>query len=404
MSWIYGGGGASKNETSKTTLDGVDEEDVYTASLPPTVPVVKETIDSITSLAVKQRMFLVDHANSVKLELVKESSESLAEKTGSWALNGFPIEDHDAVDIVRTCPDLLSNLTYSDYQSSTTLWTRIASWLRFSDTNSKRLNVVEDLGYVLSIAETVEVAGHLLASVSYALTEDAPSSGRPLRRELAYELVSSKHRGNSHSMYLIADLLHESQRIGHARTANTLRVASSLYIYEPLVLGGVQGVGVNVSGDDTVRDVPTADVDSGELKNLLSSKGHFVASATSDFVLDPELAISSERAAKIACSSADKLVSNSNASLASFFENEATALEADRAERRRMAELIAAEERKERELRAERERRAEEELIAAQRSEYEKRAASQDDRYLQEYVEYVDEEYAQKSAGRATPR
>ena len=204
-------------------------------------------------------------------------------------------------------------------------------------------------------------------------------------------------------MYLIADLLHESQRIGHARTANTLRVASSLYIYEPLVLGGVQGVGVNISGD-VVRDVPTADVDSGELKNLLSSKGHFVASATSDFVLDPELAISSERAAKIACSSADKLVSNSNASLASFFENETAALEADRAERRRMAELIAAEERKERELRAERERRAEEELIAAQRSEYEKRAASQDDRYLREYVEYVDEEYARNGAGRATPR
>jgi hypothetical protein len=362
MSWFGGSGNAETSPDASFGEEG--NQEMYAEALPPTLPVVKETIDSITALAVKQRIFLMDHANSVKLELVKERAQTVGEKSGAWALNGFAIEDEDAVDIVRTCPDLMSNLTYKSFDTSSTIWTRIASWLRFSEQEERRLNVVEDLGYVLSIAEVVEVTGHLLAAVSYALSEEAPSSGRPLRRELAFELTASRHRGMTHSMYLTADVLHESQRIGHQRTANTLRVASSLYIYEPLVLGGVRGVAVNVSG------VRSADVDSGELKNLMSSKGHFVASATSDFVLDPSLAISSERATKIACSSADKLVTASNKSLSSFFKNESLSLEAERKERRRIAEAIAAQEEKERQLRIQREEDAAARLQQAQEEEY----------------------------------
>ena len=389
MSW-FGGGGRTAADTAEP--DESSDREVFRETLPPTLPVVKETVDSLTKLAVKQRVFLMDHADKVKLELLKEKEQRAEEKSGSWSLNGFAIQDEEAVDVVRACPDLLSNLSYASYQSSTDLWTRISSWLRFSEPSERRLDVVEDLGYVLSVAECVEVAGHLLGAVSYALTDAAPSSGEPLRRELAYELVASRHRGSSHSMYLVAEVLHEAQRIGHKRTANTLRVATSLYIYEPLVLGGARGVAVNVSGVN-VDDLPTADVDRGELKNLLSSKGHFVASATSDFVLDPSLAVSSERAAKIAYSSTDKLVTASNESLASFFADEAASLANEREERRRIAKAVAEQERKEKELRVRREEEAAERLRAAQEAEYEeemaRRAEEAETRGYGPYGEYA---------------
>jgi hypothetical protein len=336
----------------------------------------------LTKLAVKQRLFLMDHAGKIKLELVREGP-STNEKTGAWTLNGFELQEEDVVDAIRTSPELLSNLTYSNFESSTNIWTTISSWLNFSSPDEKRLNVVEDLGYVLSVSEVVEIAGHLLGAVSYALTS-APSPGDPVRRELAYELVASRHRGNAHSMYLVADICHEAQKIGHRRSVNTIKVSSSLYIYEPLVLGGVRGVAVNVSGDDS-RDLPTADVDQGELKNLMSSKGHFVASGTNDFVLDPSLSVSSERAAKIAYSSTDRLVSASNTSLASFFEGQAATLAASREERRRMEALIAKQEEEERKLRIQREEEAAERLQQAQEAEYEKQMQQQALQYEREF-------------------
>ena len=44
-----------------------EESEVYNASLPPTLPVVKSTIDSLVDLAAKQRMFISSHADRLKL-------------------------------------------------------------------------------------------------------------------------------------------------------------------------------------------------------------------------------------------------------------------------------------------------------------------------------------------------
>ena len=125
----------------------------------------------------------------------------------------------------------------------------------------------------------------------------------------------------SHALYLVSEIVHTAARIASHNSTTTLSIASSLYIYEPLLLGVLRGAAVNVSGEK-VDDLPTADVSRGELHDLLSHKGRFVSSSTSDFVLDPSKAITSERAAKIATMSCDKLVAAANQVLVSFFESE----------------------------------------------------------------------------------
>ena len=362
---MFSGWTSSKSRETAAPSDDWDEtEESYSTPLPPTMPVVKETIDSLVSLAIKQRMFIVGHADRVKIELVKEQIDpSVA--IGEWYLNGFSLSDEDAVDFVRQCPDALSNLTYVSFGDSTALWTRITSWLRFGAKDEvKALNVVDDLAFVLTVAETIEVAGHVLGVVSYAMNEQMPTSGEALRRELAFELSQSAHRGRTHSMYLMATVVHSSQRVASGRKANTLKLDLSLYIYEPLLLGGLSGVAVNVSGS-RVDDVPSADVDQFELQSILSKKGTFVASSVSDFILDSSLDISSSRAAMITSVSTDKLTTVANKALVSFFANEAAGLEVGRARRRKERAVKEAEEREE--IRIEKMRQLDEEREKARR-------------------------------------
>ena len=363
---------AAKAAGAETPAEGWDEAaESYSTPLPPTLPVVKETVDSLVALAVKQRMFISQHADRVKLELLKERVDPTV-AVGNWYLNGFAFSDEDAVDFVRQCPDALSNVRYVSYEDGTSLWSRITKWLRFGKTSTadsvKELRVADDLAFLLTVAETIEVAGHTLAAASYAMAEQAPAMGKPLRRELAFELASSAHRGRTHSIYLMCGVTHASQRVGSGRTANTLKLDLSLYIYKPLLLGGLNGVAVNVSGT-RVDDLPTADVDQFELQSILAKKGTFVASAVSDFVLDPSLTASADRAAVITTAACDKLTSAANAALVTFFDDETSAIEADRARRRREQAIRAAEEREEQRLQrlqqmqqmredAERERRA----------------------------------------------
>ena len=321
--------------------------DVYKTALPPTLPVVKATVDSLVALAVKQRIFISQHADKVKLELMKERVDSSV-ATGAWYLNGFSFSDEDAIDFVRQCPDSLSNLTYASYDDGTSLWSRITSWLKFGKKADETgvLSVVDDMAYVLTVAETIEVAGHALGVVSYAISQQMPQIGKALRRELAFELASSSHRGRTHSLYLMVSVTHAAQRMSSNRSSNTLKLDLSLFIYEPLLLGGLTGVAVNISGTK-VDDVPTTDVDQHELRSLLAKKGTFVASATSDFLLDSALQVSSDRAATIVSVAVDKLTSAANRALTSFFDDESSGLEAERVRRRRERAEAEAEAREE---------------------------------------------------------
>ena len=310
----------STNENKTTSVD------VYTTPLPPTMPVVKATVDSLVALAVKQRMFICSHADRVKLELVRERLRpSVA--VGQWYLNGFAFSDEDAVDFIRQCPDALSNLTFRPFQD-TGLWVRILSWFKRKP-DVEGLNVVDDLAFVVSVAEAVELAGHVLGVVSYALSQQVPKVGNPLLREIAFELTGSKHRGNSHSMYLLVTLEEAKEKTGKRREAMTLQLTTALYIYEPGTLGGLTGVAVNISGLDT-HDLPTADVNAHELKSILSKKGRFVAASTSDFLVKADRGMTSEQAVLITTTACDRLTSAANAALVSFFEDEATYLEEGR--------------------------------------------------------------------------
>lgn len=338
----WGSGGGSKARGRDGTRgallpgqDGYRTEEVYQTPLPPTMPVVKSTIDTLVELAVNQRLFLSSHADKLKLELVKERLDtSLAQ--GAWYLNGFSLSDEDAIDLVRSSPDTLSNLLYTNYKDTTSIWAKLTSWLRFGSKESQvtGINVADDLAFGLAVCEVVEIAGHVLAGVSYAMTAQAPSVGTPLRRKLAFELVSSKHRGRSHSMYLLMDLTHAARRTASNRTSATLKVDLSLYIYQPLLLGGLTGVAVNLSGTST-DDLPTADIDQAELTSMLAKKGTFVSSAVSDFVLDAGLEVTSERASTVTLVACERVVNAANSALTSFFQDEYQRQETMRAVKRR---------------------------------------------------------------------
>ena len=341
-------GWGKKNAVDEMPL-GIDESsEVYQTPLPPTMPVVKSTIDTLVELAVKQRLFLSAHADKLKVELVKERLDvTLSE--GAWFLNGFSLSDEDAIDLVRASPDTLSNLFYANHKDTTSIWTKLTSWLRFGSDKSRvsGINVADDLAFGLAVCEVVEISGHVLAGVSYAMTAQAPTIGKPLRRKLAFELTSSKHRGRSHSMYLLMDITHAAQRTASHRTSATLKVDLSLYIYDPLLLGGLTGVAVNVSGT-TTDDLPTADIDQAELTSLLAKKGTFVSSAVSDFVLDAGLEVSPQRAATVTLVACERVVNAANTALTSFFKDEYERQEALRATKRR--------EKLEREVEAQRQR------------------------------------------------
>lgn len=393
--WPFGRSSSASSKTSAPSWrEATGDAEVYNEVLPPSMPVVRETIDSLAKLAVSQRVFIVDHVTKVKLELLKE--EPTPEKSGAWFLNGFALEDEDAVDFVRACPDALSNLTFVPFDGQATLWTRISSWLSFDPSSSQKrnLNVVDDLGYVLTIAEVVEIAGHLLAAVSYAMAEAVPKPGSPTRRELAFELASSGHRGSSHAVYLISDIVHSAERIASRSDAASLRVASTLFIYKPLLLGGLTGVAVNVSGA-AVDDLPVADVDRDELRDLLSKKGRFVSSSTSDFVLDPSMPVTPQRAATVAVSSCQKLVDGANRALSSFFANEALEFQIEREQERARAAEILEQERVEEELRT-REAREVQEQQALAREEAEQRQPQRVSAFQNDYGYYdedSDDEY-----------
>jgi hypothetical protein len=335
---MFGWGGSNKRDSKSSSQpgDGFDMDDeVYQAQLPPTMPVVKKTIDTLVELAVKQRIFLSSHADKLKLELVKERVNSDLQ-TGAWYLNGFSLSDEDAIDLVRASPDTLSNLVYTNYADTTSIWAKLTSWLRFGakDSRLSGINVSDDLAFGIAVCESVEITGHVLSGVSYAMSSQRPSIGKPLKRRLAFELISSNHRGNSHSMYLLVDLNHAAQRTASRRTSATLKVDLSLYIYTPLMLGGLSGVAVNVSGK-RADDLPEADIDQDELMNILSKKGTFVASAVSDFVLDAGLEVSSERAATVTLAACERVLNAANTALTAFFRDEYERQEANRADMRR---------------------------------------------------------------------
>ena len=337
---------------ASSTPELAASEEVYNTPLPPTLPVVKQTIDTLVELAVRQRLFLATHADKLKVELLKERLDTNL-TLGAWYLNGFQLTDEDAIDLVRASPDTLSNLLYTNYKDTTSLWTKLTSWLKFGSNDSRLsgINVADDLAFGLAVCEVVEVAGHVLAGVSYAMASQTPSVGNPLRRKLAFELTSSKHRGRSHSMYLLMDLTHAAQRTASNRVSATLKVDLSLYIYEPLLLGGLTGVAVNLSGK-SVDDLPTADIDQNELTALLAKKGTFVASAVSDFVLDAGLEVSSERASTVTLVACERVVNASNAALTAFFRDEYERQERYRAEQRRLKLEAEVEERRAKEAEA----------------------------------------------------
>jgi len=155
------------------------------------------------------------------------------------------------------------------------------------------------------------------------------------------------------------------------RRANTLSLASSLYVHDAMALGGMRGVAVNTSGI-RVDDLPEVDIDETELALVLSKKGTFVASSTSNYLLAYE-AVSSERVAKIALEATASLVDAANASLSRYLDSTERQMEAARADKRAMAREEAIEE-AEAAIRAEAEAR-EAEAREAEAREAEARAA-----------------------------
>jgi len=359
MSWLFG-----QKSTRSVGGDVHDTADVFASAMPPSLPVVKNTIDTLTFIASKQRIFLAKHADRVKIELVKESI-GVSLQGGTWAICGFQMTQEDAIDLIRASPDSLSNLSFQ-YTSSSTLWGKLTSWLKFLNSKSSGISVSDDLAFALSVSESVELAGHILATTGYALSAQSPRIGRPLKRSLAFELLSSTHRGRSHSLYLVMKVESSMQNAVSGRRANTLSLASSLYVHDAMALGGMRGVAINTSGI-RVDDLPEVDIDETELALVLSKKGTFVASSTSNYLLADEM-VSSERVAKIALEATASLVDAANASLSRYLDSTERQMEAARAEKRAVAREEAIEE-AEAAIRAEAEAEAEAREAEARKAE-----------------------------------
>ena len=71
--------------------------------LPPTMPLVAESIDALVQVRSVQQLFIASHAS----QLVAAEEETNRPSLSRWSLHGLPLTSRDALDQVRQAPETL---------------------------------------------------------------------------------------------------------------------------------------------------------------------------------------------------------------------------------------------------------------------------------------------------------
>lgn len=303
----------------------------FTDTLPSTFQTTSDTVQNLTELAASQRLFLTDHANDLRIregelnklraKLEEDGPRSNASlNSGSWTLHDITLSDNDAVDVIRSSPDAMSDLQFQLFTKAPAGF--LASFRKFfsfsSQIDVRESSIATEIGFSLSVAEVVE------AYVSTFKTVAATLANPPKRSEEAfvsrlYELKSS-HRGRENSVYLLVEVELTNRTMSRDREAMALNVATELNIYSSEIFGPDLPV-VSMIEDDP-SGLAVSGMSRAELIDVFSEEATFLAKSNVDVVVDAETgsgaATESKRASKVAFHATKRLFNAANTASSQF--------------------------------------------------------------------------------------
>ena len=172
--------------------------------LTPTLPIVAESIDALVQVRSVQQLFIASHA----LQLVAAEEETNRPSLSRWSLHGLPLTSRDALDQVRQAPETLSFMKQMPAPNQETTrffldFRRFIPSTRKQATSEKKAPSFDDLEFVVSTSEALEIGCKLLGLSSHIITERTPCLGSPVQTIEAHQLKSSTHRSSEGAMFLV---------------------------------------------------------------------------------------------------------------------------------------------------------------------------------------------------------
>jgi len=310
-----------------------DEESFfYTDTLPSTFQTTSQTTQSIVELSATQRMFLTDHANDLRvrdgeLTQLREKLEddgplaSASVNPGQWSLHDVTLSDIDAVDVIRSSPDIMSELQFQLFSPAPAGF--LSSFRKFfsfsSQIDVRESSIATEIGFSLSVAEVVEAYTAILKTVSATLANPPKLSEKAFVSRL-YELKSS-HRGRDNSVYLLIEVELTNRTMSRGRDAMALNVATEFNIYNSQLFGADLPV-VSMIEDDP-SSLAISGMSRAELIDVLFSEdATFLSKSNLDVVVDAETGsgalAGSRRATNVAFHSTKRLVNAANTASSQF--------------------------------------------------------------------------------------
>jgi len=309
-----------------------DEESFFfTDTLPSTFQTTSETVQHLTELAASQRLFLTDHANDLRVRdgELKQLREKLEEdgplasasvNSGQWSLHDVALSDIDAVDLIRSSPDVMSDLQFQMFSPAPAGF--LSSFRKFfsfsSQIDVRESSIATEIGFSLSVAEVVEAYTAILKTVSATLANPPKLSEVAFVSRL-YELKSS-HRGRNNSVYLLVEVEITNRTMSRDRDAMALNVSTEFNIYNSQLFGADLPVVSMI--DDDPSSLAVSGMSRVELIDEFSQEATFLSKSNLDVVVDAETgsgaSAESKRASNVTFHATKRLVNAANTASSQF--------------------------------------------------------------------------------------
>ena len=309
-----------------------EDEDVFFFSdtLPSMFETTSDTVQSVIELSSSQRLFLTDHTNELRTrqgeldrlrsQLMDGPHVSALVNAGKWSIYNADLTDNDAVDMIRSNPDILSDLQFQLFQPDQPSF--LSAFRKFftfsSNIDVRESSIATEVGFSLSVAEVVEIYIDTFKTIASTLA-NPPSIGEEAFVSRLYEL-KSKHRGWENSAYLLVEVRMTNRLMARDRETMALNVSTELNIYDAKIFGPDLAV-VSMVKDDPAG-LALSSMSRNELLDVFSEAATFLSKSNIDVVVDAETgsgaSVDSKRATNVAFHATKRLVNVANISSSEF--------------------------------------------------------------------------------------
>ena len=309
-----------------------EDEEVFFFSdtLPSMFETTSDTVQSVIELSSSQRLFLTDHTNELRTrqgkmdrlrsQLMDGPHVSALVNAGKWSIHNAELTDNDAVDTIRSNPDILSDLQFQLFEpDQPSFLTAFRKFFNFSSNiDVRESSIATEIGFSLSVAEVVEIYIDAFKTIASTLA-NPPLIGEEAFVSRLYEL-KSKHRGWQNSAYLLIEVRMTNRLMARGRETMALNVSTELNIYDSKIFGPDLAVVSMVEDDPT--GLALSSMSRNELLDVFSEAATFLSKSNIDVVVDAETgsgaSVDSKRATNVAFHATKRLVNVANTSSSEF--------------------------------------------------------------------------------------